>query len=75
MGWINVKDGLPQMAGSLMDEGEITQRVSVPVLAYIPGGGVEIAVYCEEDGWCDAKYGDYLQGVACWMPVPEVPHE
>ena len=75
MKWINVQDRLPQMPGNLFVDNEIMQRVSDPVLTYMPGGDVAIAVYCEEDGFCEAKYGDYLPNVTYWTELPGVPNE
>lgn len=76
MDWINVKDRLPQMKeGSLVGEDKITQRVSDPVLAYVSNGDIEIACYWEKDGFCNAKYGEYLNNVTYWMPLPEPPED
>ncbi len=65
-GWISVKDRLPEPRN---------------------GSGINVLVLISGDGWHDHdvayfgpttwrdKYGDFVEGVTHWMPLPKLPEE
>lgn len=63
MGWISVKDILPEKSGHY--------------LVYIQGGDVyniRLARYrAEKNKWGTAEAYSYFEGVTHWMPLPEPP--